>query len=90
MQKTPSKTRQALIVEGDAAQRNEVAELLSARGFEVSACDSLEAGRRFFRHHPLVVAGEFGDNGDFQVFVDYVRDLAGDEQPYIIRMLGGR
>ncbi|MEM0895956.1 MAG: PAS domain-containing protein, partial [Verrucomicrobiota bacterium] len=89
MQKILPKTRQALVIEADADQRNRVADLLSARGFEVSACDSLEAGRRFFRRHPLVLAGEFGENGDAQVFVDYIRDLAGDSQPYVIRMLSG-
>ncbi|MEM9479022.1 MAG: PAS domain S-box protein [Verrucomicrobiota bacterium] len=89
MQKLSTKIKQALVIEADADQRNRVAELLSARGFEVSACDSLEAGRRFFRRHPLVLAGEFGENGDAQVFVDYVRDLAGESQPYVIRMLSG-
>ncbi len=75
----------ALVVEGDTATRRLLSEALSARGFEVSACESPQQAREHYRTQSLVVAGG-GSNGDVQRLVDFIRRSSGARQPYIITM----
>lgn len=78
--------RRALIVEKDPETRRGISDVLMNRGFLVSACDSLEKGREFYRAHTLVVTGCREDNGNVQRFVDFVRQTSGATQPYIITL----
>ncbi len=76
--------QRALVIDGNAANRRVICEVLALKGYEVSACDSVVEAKKFFRLQRLVLAGSLDNNSDIQSFVDYVRDEAGSDQPYII------
>ena len=88
--KEMNRDQSALVIDGNAANRRVICEVLSLKGYEVSACDSLSEAKKFFRSQGLVLAGSAEDKGDIQSFVDYVRDEAGSEQPYIIAVDSGK
>ncbi|MGI9243309.1 MAG: PAS domain S-box protein, partial [Verrucomicrobiales bacterium] len=61
---------------------------MAKKGYEVSACDSLIEGKKFFRSHPIVVAGSSDEEEEFAGFVDFVRSSAGGAGGYLIRLTG--
>ncbi len=81
-----SNVRRALVVDSNPSNRRQICDVLAKKGYEVSACDSLIEGRKFFRSHPIVVAGSSEEEGEFAGFVDFVRSTAGDEAGYLIRL----
>lgn len=78
--------RRALVIDDNPANRREICDVLAHKGYEVSACDSLGEGKKFFRSQPLVLAGCHSENGDVQQFIDQLRNDAGMNQPYIITL----
>ncbi|MCP4850072.1 MAG: PAS domain S-box protein [Verrucomicrobiaceae bacterium] len=88
--KEMNQDQRALVIDGNAANRRMICEVLSLKGYEVSACDSIAEAKKFFRLQELVLAGSADDKGEIQSFVDYVRDEAGSDQPYIIAVDSGR
>ncbi len=81
-----SRDRRALVIDDDAANRREICEVLSRKGYEVSACESMHEAKSFFRSQPLLVAGCVGANGETESFFDHVRATSGAAQPYIIAL----
>ena len=81
-----SNVRRALVVDSNPWNRRQICDVLAKKGYEVSACDSLIEGRKFFRSHPIVVAGSTDEEADFAGFVDFLRESAGDQGGYLIRL----
>lgn len=88
--KENSRNQSALVIDGDAENRRVICEVLSLKGYDVSACDSISEAKKSFGSQSLILAGSAEENGGIQQFVDYVRNEAGGEQTYIIALNRGR
>ena len=84
-----SNARRALVVDNNPWNRRQICDVLAKKGYEVSACDSLSEGKKFYRAHPIVVAGEGGDEGELAEFFEYVRGSASEIGGYVIRLSAG-
>ncbi|MFP6874455.1 MAG: PAS domain-containing protein [Verrucomicrobiales bacterium] len=85
-----NRDQRALVIDGNAVNRRVICEVLSLKGYEVSVCDSIAEAKEFFKLQRLVLAGSLDNKGDMQSLVDYVRDEAGSDQPYIIAVESGK
>ena len=86
-----STARRALVIDGNPWNRRQICDVLDEIGYEVSACDSLHEGRKFYRHHPIVVAGTSEVEGATELddFLAFVREAAGESGGYLIRVAAG-
>ncbi|MEM7144284.1 MAG: PAS domain S-box protein [Verrucomicrobiota bacterium] len=80
----PQQTVSALVVENDPEVLARITRILKENGIEVRACSSLDQGREYFNSQPIVVARAQADRSELNGFVDWVRERAGQDQPYIV------
>lgn len=80
----PHQTVSALVVENDPEVLARITRILKENGIEVRACSSLDQGREYFNSQPIVVARAQSDRSELNGFVDWVRERAGQDQPYIV------
>ena len=81
-----SNARRALVVDSNPWNRRQICDVLAKKGYEVSACDSLSEGRKFYRLHPIVVAGGAEEPAELASFFQFVRGAAGEDGGYVIQL----
>ena len=80
-----SNVRRALVVDSNPWNRRQICDVLAKKGYEVSACDTLAEGKKFYRSHPIVVAAGSEDPGELEAFFGHVRASAGESGGYLIQ-----
>lgn len=80
----PRRDTEALVVEHDPNVREQLVSALTRHGYGVRACDTLAEARRSFSHQAVVVTHANGDTAELRGFVNFVRQAAGSNQPYIV------
>ena len=82
-----NRDRRALVIDVNAGTRKAICDMLSSKGYEISACNSVEEARKSFCLQPLIVSGCHTENGEIQRFINHVRNKVSDnEQPYVIAL----
>ena len=79
--------RQALVIDGDVVSSQAICDMLSIKGYEATACHSVQEARESFSSQSLIVLSLNGNDSGVQPFIEDVSNRSGEyHQPYYIAL----
>lgn len=79
--------RQALVIDGDVVSSQAICDMLSIKGYEATACHSVQEARESFSSQSLIVLSLNGNDSGVQPFIEDVSNRSGEyHQPYFIAL----
>lgn len=77
----------ALVIDGDVVSGQAICEMLSMRGYESVACDSIRSAKEVLSSQSLIILSLHQDDPELQPFIEQISEGSGHHQrPYVIAL----
>ena len=77
----------ALVIDGDVVSGQAICEMLSMRGYESVACDSIRSAKEVLSSESLIILSLHQDDPELQPFIKQISEGSGHHQrPYVIAL----